>query len=108
MQYTCLNTLEIFVFTYVDVFTCRCLSSTIRLTKTIAVQNEVALSYYTVRGLYFLAVVFVSSIEILVYSYRCFKYEYGIDFILSVRAPERNIIICHHISEYIIYHIQRR
>ena len=32
------------------------------LTKTTAAQNEVALSYHRVRGLYFLAVVFVSSI----------------------------------------------
>ena len=35
---------------------------TILLTKTIAAQNEVALSYHKVRGLYFLAVVFVRSI----------------------------------------------
>ena len=35
---------------------------TILLTKTTAAQNEVALSYHTVRGLYFLAVVFVRSI----------------------------------------------
>ena len=35
---------------------------TIHLTKTTAAQNEVALSYRSVRGLYFLAVVFVISI----------------------------------------------
>ena len=35
---------------------------TILLTKTIAAQNEVALSYHKVRALYFLAVVFVRSI----------------------------------------------
>ena len=34
----------------------------ILLTKTTAAQNEVALSYHKVRGLYFLAVVFVRSI----------------------------------------------
>ena len=34
----------------------------ILLTKTTAVQNEDALSYIRVRGLFFLAVVFVSSI----------------------------------------------
>ena len=34
----------------------------ILLTKTIAAQNEDALSYYKVRRLYFLAVVFVRSI----------------------------------------------
>ena len=33
----------------------------ILLTKTTAAQNEDALSYYTVRGLYFLAVIFVRS-----------------------------------------------
>ena len=36
----------------------------IRLTKTTAVQNEVALRYYKVRGLYFLAAVFVTTIVI--------------------------------------------
>ena len=30
-------------------------------TKTTAAQNEVALSYYSVRGLYFLEVVFVAT-----------------------------------------------
>ena len=35
---------------------------TILLTKTTAAQNEVALSYHKVRGLYFLAVVSVRSI----------------------------------------------
>ena len=34
----------------------------ILVTKTTAAQNEVALSYHKVRGLYFLAIVFVSSI----------------------------------------------
>ena len=34
----------------------------IHLTKTTAAQNEVALSYRSVRELYFLAVVFVSTI----------------------------------------------
>ena len=36
--------------------------STILLIKTTAAQNEVALSYHKVRGLYFLAVVSVRSI----------------------------------------------
>ena len=35
---------------------------TILLTKTTAAQNGVALSYLRVRGLYFLAVVFVAAI----------------------------------------------
>ena len=35
---------------------------TIHLTKTAAAQNEVALGYRSVRGLYFLAVVFERSI----------------------------------------------
>ena len=34
---------------------------TILLTKTTAAQNEAALSYHRLRGLYFLAVVFVRS-----------------------------------------------
>ena len=38
----------------------------ILLTKTAAAQNDDALSYYTVRGLYFLAVVFVRSVAIIV------------------------------------------
>ena len=36
-------------------------TSTILLTKTTAAQNEVALSYHKVRGLYFLAAVFMRS-----------------------------------------------
>ena len=38
------------------------LLDTILLTKTTAVQNEVALSYYRVSGLYFLVVVFAATI----------------------------------------------
>ena len=38
------------------------MKQTILLTKTTAAQNEVALSYHKVRGLYFLGVVFVRSI----------------------------------------------
>ena len=37
----------------------------ILLRKTTAVQNEDALSYYRVRGLYFLAVAFVTNIDII-------------------------------------------
>ena len=37
-------------------------TTTIRLTKITAAQNEVALSYHRVRGLYFLAVVFAATI----------------------------------------------
>ena len=36
--------------------------STLLLTKITATQNEVVLSYHKVRGLYFLAVVFMRSI----------------------------------------------
>ena len=36
--------------------------NTILLTKTTAAQNEVALSYHRVRGLYFLAVVFATTV----------------------------------------------
>ena len=35
----------------------------ILLTKTTAAQTEDALSYYRVRGLYFLAVVFVATVD---------------------------------------------
>ena len=38
---------------------------TIVLTETTAVQNNVALSYRKVHGLYFLAVVFATSIDII-------------------------------------------
>ena len=37
----------------------------IPLTKTTTVQNEIALSYQRVRGLYFLAVVFAATIDLL-------------------------------------------
>ena len=47
---------------------------TIFLTKTTAAQNEGALSYHRVRGLYFLAVVFVATICILaIYHLICFS-----------------------------------
>ena len=36
----------------------------ILLTKITAEQNEVTLSYHNVRGLYFLAVVFVATIDV--------------------------------------------
>ena len=39
----------------------------ILLTKTTAAQNEVALSYHRERGLYFLAVVFVATIDIVIH-----------------------------------------
>ena len=38
------------------------ITDSILLTKTTAAQNEVALSYQRVRGLYFVAVVFVRSV----------------------------------------------
>ena len=38
-------------------------------TKTTAAQNEVALSYHNVRGLYFLAVVFTVTVVMLVASF---------------------------------------
>ena len=37
----------------------------IPLTKTIAAQNEVALSYHRVRGQYFMAAVFATTIVLL-------------------------------------------
>ena len=47
---------------------------TILLTKTTAVQNDVALSYHRVRGLYFLEVVFVRSIVCCIYCLPCYIY----------------------------------
>ena len=44
------------------------LEITTLLTKTTAAQNEDALSYYRVRGLYFQAVVFVAAIYMLLNS----------------------------------------
>ena len=43
------------------------------ITKATATQNEVALSYHSVRGLYFLAVVFVRSISLLIPDKKCHK-----------------------------------
>ena len=44
--------------------------SGIVLTKTTASQNEVALSYHSVRGLYFLAVVFAEIVVIFAVQYQ--------------------------------------
>ena len=41
-----------------------CLSIYTLLTKIATAQNEAALSYHTVRGLYFLAAIFAASIEV--------------------------------------------
>ena len=49
---------------------------TILLTKTTAVQNDVALSYHRVRGLYFLAVVFVRSIVCFCIAYIVYRAIY--------------------------------
>ena len=60
--------------------------SYIHLTKTTAAQNEVALSYHSVRGLYFLAVVFVRSIILfdtgydIKYFYYCSIFKETISF----------------------------
>ena len=51
---------------------------TILLTKTTAPKNEVALSYHSVRGLYFLAVVFATTI------YHCVGHDAG-----SLSSPHR-------------------
>ena len=48
---------------------CHCFGTSILLTKTTAVQNEVALRYYRVRGLYFLTVVFVTTVYIYYYHF---------------------------------------
>ena len=49
----------------------------ILLTKTTAAQNDDALSYYTVRGFYFLAVVFVRSISLAHRLLRCSCYNFA-------------------------------
>ena len=51
------------------------LNFSILLTKTTAAQTEDALSYYRVRGLYFLAIVFVTTI-VTVYLYSVNIYNY--------------------------------
>ena len=43
--------------------------TSILLTKTTAEQNEVALSYYNARRLYFMAVVFVGTISLRSYAF---------------------------------------
>ena len=58
----------IYYISSTNTFYCR--KSYILLTKTTAAQNEVALSYHRVRGLYFLAVVFVATIVLVLYLYR--------------------------------------
>ena len=48
----------------------------ILLTKTTAAQNEDALTYHRVRGLYFQVVVLVAIIDVL-----CIKYNFKFNFI---------------------------
>ena len=55
--------LHLYMFELLGIYILMCLVP-ILLIKTTAAQNAVALSYYTLRGLYFLAVVFVRSIVI--------------------------------------------
>ena len=50
------------------------ISRIILVTKTTAVQNEDALSYYRVRGLYFLAFAFVTNIDF-VYHFKVMTYK---------------------------------
>ena len=86
------------------------------LTKITAAQNEDALSYYRMRGLYFLAVVFVRSIDTvgLVFNVLSFYVSFSL---LSVYIPssltvDSGIVACItewgetcHLSElFTIYH----
>ena len=57
----------------------RVYTRSIRLTKTTAAWNEVALSYYRLRGLYFVAVIFAATMCILYRSYELFCYCYNCD-----------------------------
>ena len=50
----------------------------IHLTKTTAAQNDVALTYHRMRGLYFLAVIFVRSI-VLSYQHKLTKMRANLD-----------------------------
>ena len=53
-------------------FQCRRLNNKYTSHKTTAAQNEVALSYHRVRGLYFLAVVFVVTIYLIDFFIACY------------------------------------
>ena len=66
---TCINDYakRVIVITCILELNCK---PTILLTKTTAARNGVALSYHSVRGLHFLAVVFVRSIYSLVLCFR--------------------------------------
>ena len=48
---------------------------TILLTKITAAQNEVVLSYHRVRGLYFLAIIFAVTLDILVSQFNGKAYD---------------------------------
>ena len=56
-----LGILNKFMFDYIRVMIHRGIPANTCLTKTTAAQNEDALCYHRVRGLYFMAVVFVRS-----------------------------------------------
>ena len=58
----------------------------ILLIKTTAAQNEVALSYYRVRGLYFLAVVFVTTIVTLIEVQLWFTLQWWLDIDARINA----------------------
>ena len=65
----------------------------ILLTKTTAAQNEVALSYHRVRGLYFMAVVFAATIVPLVFLKTCVC-KLVIAVILALLYSKIQIIKC--------------
>ena len=77
----------------------------ILLTKTTAAQNEVALSYHKVRGIYFLAVFFAATIYILGVR------ETG-HFNIKTVTPETNlfaelIVFCFETQYFITAHLSK-
>ena len=64
------------------------MKNTILLTKTTAAQNGVALSYHSVRGIYFLAVVFAVTIK----AKQCFTVPRGCFFYFEVCLYELNYL----------------
>ena len=74
---------------------CRVHSSTILLTKATAAQNEVALSYHNVCGLYFPAIVFVST-TILVPHYRFCRVHSSTILLTKTTAAQNEVALSYH------------
>ena len=88
---------------------------TILLTKTTAAQNEGVLSYYRVRGLYFLEVVFVASIlRVPLKNSTCILYSTNNDpealLIMTLKLRAHSFISCFmfYTSSSMIYYFYTR